>query len=74
MIDRFNRLIIAATVEAGELGRSLRRSERGQSFVEYALLLLLVAVLVAGLAQWGTFRNAIGTALTKISNAIGSAA
>ncbi|HET8527968.1 MAG TPA: hypothetical protein VFL60_03585 [Gaiellaceae bacterium] len=48
----------------------LRRSERGQAFVEYALLLIVVAVAVAALADWGAFKGAIGTALTKVENAL----
>ena len=44
------------------------RGEEGQTFVEYALVLILVAVAVAVLAAWTNFDNAIGTALTSVIN------
>jgi Flp pilus assembly pilin Flp len=70
MGEHVNRVIVSAALEVDERIRDLRRSERGQAFVEYALLLLVVAVAVAALADWGAFKGAIGTALTKIENAL----
>jgi Flp pilus assembly pilin Flp len=45
---------------------SMRRGEQGQTFVEYALVLVLVAVAVSLLAAWTNFDNAIGDALDNI--------
>ena len=45
-------------------------SERGQAFVEYVLLLTVVAIAVALLAAWTGFVSTITTALTKIGNTI----
>jgi Flp pilus assembly pilin Flp len=73
MIDRIERVILPIGLEAGERIRHLRRSERGQAFVEYTLLLLLVAVAVVAVADWGGFTKAIGTALTTIANTISKA-
>lgn len=73
MIERASRLIPAIALETLERTRSLRRSERGQAFVEYTLLLLLVAVAIAGIADWGGLKSAISGALTAISNAIKNA-
>jgi Flp pilus assembly pilin Flp len=57
-------------VARDRLVRSLRRDE-GQAFVEYALVLLIIAVAVAGLTVWGPFRTAIGNAIDAVSTAIG---
>jgi Flp pilus assembly pilin Flp len=72
MIERVNRIVTAIALEAGERTRRLRRSERGQAFVEYTLLLLLVAVAVVAVADWGGFTSAIKDALAKISSTISS--
>jgi Flp pilus assembly pilin Flp len=55
-------------LEVDERVRNLRRSERGQAFVEYALVLLLVAVGVFAAADWGGLRTAFHNALTTIEN------
>jgi len=44
------------------------RGEEGQTFVEYALVLILVAVAVAVLAAWTNLDTAIGNALTSVIN------
>jgi Flp pilus assembly pilin Flp len=44
------------------------RDESGQTFVEYALVLILVAVAVSVLAAWTNLDNAIGTALQSVAN------
>jgi len=46
------------------------RAEEGQTFVEYALVLILVAVAVAVLAAWTNLGTAIGNALTSVINAL----
>jgi Flp pilus assembly pilin Flp len=46
------------------------RSERGQTFVEYALVLAVVVVGVLMVVSWTGLGDALGTAITKISNAI----
>jgi Flp pilus assembly pilin Flp len=56
ILDSINRVFVSAMLAA--------KREDGQTFVEYALIGLLVAVaLVVGL---GTFKDAIGSALTTI--------
>jgi Flp pilus assembly pilin Flp len=44
------------------------RGESGQTFVEYALVLILVAVAVSVLAAWTNLDNAIGTALQSVAD------
>jgi Flp pilus assembly pilin Flp len=46
------------------------RDDRGQTFVEYALVLVLVAVAVAVLAAWTNLDNAIGSALQSVADAL----
>jgi Flp pilus assembly pilin Flp len=56
ILDSINRVFVSAMLAA--------KREDGQTFVEYALIGVLVAVaLVVGL---GTFKDAIGSALTTI--------
>jgi Flp pilus assembly pilin Flp len=60
ILDSINRVFISAMLAA--------KREEGQTFVEYALIGVLVAVaLVLGL---GTFKTAIANALTSIGNAL----
>lgn len=70
MVDRLNFGILRAAfaVQAG-LASRLRREE-GQAFVEYALILTLVAVAIALLAQWGTFTTAISNSLGRVINTL----
>jgi Flp pilus assembly pilin Flp len=49
---------------------SLRRGEQGQTFVEYALVLLLVAVAVSVLAAWTNLGTTIGNKLNDIANLV----
>lgn len=53
--------------------RGRLRREEGQAFVEYSLVLLLVAVAVALLAQWDLFRDAIVNALDRVGDALSGA-
>jgi Flp pilus assembly pilin Flp len=70
---RIKRTVLPIGFDLGGRTYRLWRSERGQAFVEYTLLLLLVAVAVIAVADWGGFTGAIGTALKKIADAIGKA-
>jgi Flp pilus assembly pilin Flp len=73
MIDRLNGLFIDLTVYAPERARNRLkslRSQGGQAFVEYALLLTVVAIAVALITEWSNFVDAITTALQKIENVI----
>jgi Flp pilus assembly pilin Flp len=44
------------------------RGEDGQTFVEYALVLILVAVAVAVLTAWSGLDTAIGNAISSVIN------
>jgi Flp pilus assembly pilin Flp len=70
---RIKRTVLPIGFDLGGRTHRLRRSERGQAFVEYTLLLLLVAVAVVAVADWGGFTKAIGTALSTIANTISKA-
>lgn len=48
------------------------RSEQGQAFVEYALVLTLVAVAVALLTQWSAFTSAISGSLGRVIDVLKS--
>jgi Flp pilus assembly pilin Flp len=69
MIDRAN--VLLTELVSGAIDR-LRREE-GQTFVEYALVILLIAVAVGAVATWQPLQDAITTALGKIQTAIESA-
>ncbi|HZQ15498.1 MAG TPA: hypothetical protein VFA82_01875 [Gaiellaceae bacterium] len=62
----------ARVSEVLERGAERLRSERGQAFVEYALVLTLVAVAVALLAQWSAFTNAISGSLGRVIDVLKS--
>jgi Flp pilus assembly pilin Flp len=65
-------LALCVPEEARRRLRSLGHGERGQAFVEYVLLLTVVAIAVALIAEWGQFVNAITGALDHIENVIGN--
>jgi len=69
MIDRANVLLLEL-VSAASGGIDRLRREEGQTFVEYALVILLIAVAVSTLAAWGGLREAIGGAVDDITGAI----
>jgi Flp pilus assembly pilin Flp len=72
MIDRANVLLVALMTAASAGVNRLRREE-GQTFVEYALVILLIGVAVGTLAAWGGLRDAIGAAVDDIKDAIDNA-
>jgi hypothetical protein len=47
------------------------RGERGQSVVEYVLLLTLIVFAGVLLLQWSSFTTALNDALTSVENAFG---
>ena len=73
MIDRLNAMIVSAALSASDGVRNRLRREEGQAFVEYALVITLVAVAVALLAQWTNLTTAIHDSLQKVIDALKSA-
>src|SRR6476619_249579 len=69
MIDRANVLLLEL-VAAASNGKDRLRREEGQTFVEYALVILLIAVAVGAVATWSPLQTAITTAITKIKDTI----
>ena len=67
MMDRFNVWATMLVGRAQEL-----KSERGQTFVEYALILAVVVVAVLLAVTWTGLGTAIQNAITQVSNAIGA--
>ena len=65
--------LLLELVSAASAGIDRLRREEGQTFVEYALVILLIAVAVGTLAAWGGLRDAIGGAVGDITGAITSA-
>jgi Flp pilus assembly pilin Flp len=75
MFDSLNVAVkIAGTLQSLEtrVAERLRRND-GQAFVEYVLVLTLVAVAVALLAQWTNFTTTISSSLQRVINALTSA-
>jgi Flp pilus assembly pilin Flp len=80
MIDRANVLLLtlvsaasAGVASAASAGTERLRREEGQTFVEYALVILLIAVAVGTLAAWDGLREAITTAIGDMTDAISNA-
>ena len=67
MMDRFNAW---ATVFVGRVTEL--KSDEGQTFVEYALILAVVVVGTLLLVSWTGLGTAIGNAITQVSDAIGT--
>ena len=65
MMDRFNAWATAFVGRITEL-----KSDEGQTFVEYALVLAVVVVGVLLAVTWGGLGTAIGTAITQVTTAI----
>jgi Flp pilus assembly pilin Flp len=65
MTDRFNIWVGTLVARIEEL-----KSERGQTAVEYALMLAVVVIGLVTVALWGGLGGAITNAVTKVTNAI----
>jgi Flp pilus assembly pilin Flp len=65
-------ILAAGTLAAARdrLFATLRRDE-GQAFVEYALVLVVIALVVGAAALWSPLGTAITSAVTKVKTAIG---
>jgi Flp pilus assembly pilin Flp len=65
-----DRLFAWATSFVGQLEEL--KSDEGQTFVEYALILAVVVVAVLLAVTWTGLGTAIQNAITQVSNAIGA--
>lgn len=72
MVNRLNAMVLTAALDLQDRAVQRLRRQEGQAFVEYSLVLILVAVAVALLAQWDTLRTAIVNALQRVVNALNS--
>jgi Flp pilus assembly pilin Flp len=72
MIDRANALLAGLLLDGSDRALGRLRREDGQAFVEYALVLLIVAVALTAAAGVfiSPFRAAIVSAFTRISDAL----
>jgi Flp pilus assembly pilin Flp len=70
MIDRANVLLVTLFVDGLTSVRDRLRREEGQAFVEYAMVLLLVTVVLAAGAFIQPFQDALQKAFESIGNAI----
>jgi Flp pilus assembly pilin Flp len=68
MMDRFNIWVGTLVARIEEL-----KSERGQTAVEYALMLVVVVLGLVAATLWGGLDTAIQGAVKKISDAIAAA-
>jgi Flp pilus assembly pilin Flp len=73
MVDQLNVGILRQMLAMQDALANRLRREEGQAFVEYALVLTLVAVAVALLTQWSSFTSAIHDSLQKVIDALSSA-
>jgi Flp pilus assembly pilin Flp len=64
MYDRFNAWVGSLYLRSDDL--NLKRDE-GQTFVEYALVLSVVVIGLLLLATWTGLRDAIDTAIDKVT-------
>jgi Flp pilus assembly pilin Flp len=69
MIDRAN-VLLTELFSAASAGIDRLRREEGQTFVEYALVILLIAVAVGAVATWDPLQTAITDAVDKIKTTI----
>jgi len=70
VISRFNALLGEFVVDRWGFVRDRLHREDGQTFVEYSLVLLLVAVALIAGTFIAPFRNALSNALGAIGDAI----
>jgi Flp pilus assembly pilin Flp len=68
MFDRFNVWALALVGRVEEL-----KSDEGQTFVEYSLILAVVVVGVLLAVTWTGLGTAIGNAIAQVSAKIGAA-
>jgi Flp pilus assembly pilin Flp len=73
MVDQLNVGILRQMLAVQDAVANRLRRQEGQAFVEYALVLTLVAVAVALLTQWSAFTSAIHDSLQKVINALSNA-
>ena len=69
MFDRINAWATAAVLGAVDQ----LKSDEGQTFVEYALILAVVVVGVLLAVTWTGLKDAIGNAIAQVSAKIGAA-
>ena len=69
MFDRINAWATAAVLGAVDQ----LKSDEGQTFVEYALILAVVVVGVLLAVTWSGLKDAIGNAIAQVSAKIGAA-
>jgi len=70
MIDRLNAVIVSWALSASAGAKDRLKREQGQAFVEYALVITLVAVAVALLTQWTAFTSELGNSLKRVITAL----
>jgi Flp pilus assembly pilin Flp len=80
MIDRANVFLSTALLGAMSLIREQQAAmrerlsrEEGQAFVEYAMILVIVSVVIGALVIWTPIADAITNAITDVTNAINNA-
>jgi Flp pilus assembly pilin Flp len=72
MIYRAN-VFLATLLSSAVAGTDRLRREEGQTFVEYALVILLIAVAIGVAATWDPMRDAIEQAVLDIKSTIENA-
>jgi Flp pilus assembly pilin Flp len=72
MIDRANVLLLGL-VSAALAGTDRLRREEGQTFVEYAIVILFIVVAGVTVTAWGGLRDAISGAIDSITGVIDNA-
>jgi Flp pilus assembly pilin Flp len=73
MTGRATVVLLTLLLDASSGARSLLRREDGQAFVEYAMVMLLVALALAAGTFVSPFRSAIEGAFTSIGDALNNA-
>jgi len=76
MIDRANVLLlglVAAALTGKDRLQDRLRDEEGQTFVEYAIVILFIVVAGVTVTAWGGLRDAISGAIDSITGVIDDA-
>ena len=71
MLNKLNKLSVAAYVKASSFAADLKNDERGLSGVVVAVLLILIAVL-AIVMLWGSLSEWLGTLWSGVTGAASS--